>query len=62
MPAMAALNGKIYATGGWGGWAVDGAPDGKTEVHDPATNVWTTAATNPNPLAGSGVAVLITST
>ncbi|WP_241825599.1 carboxypeptidase regulatory-like domain-containing protein [Micromonospora sp. CB01531] len=57
-PVMAVLNGKIYATGGWGGWAVGGAPDGKTEVYDPATNVWTTAATNPNPLAGSAVAVL----
>jgi N-acetylneuraminic acid mutarotase len=54
-PAMAVLDGKIYATGGWGS---TGAPDGNTEVYDPATNAWTTAAPNPNPLAGSGVAVL----
>jgi N-acetylneuraminic acid mutarotase len=54
-PAMAALNGKIYATGGWGG---TGSPDGKTEVYDPAANTWTTAAANPHPLAASGVAVV----
>ncbi|MET8124335.1 carboxypeptidase regulatory-like domain-containing protein [Streptomyces sp. NPDC005065] len=54
-PAMAVLNGKIYATGGWGG---TGNPDGKTEVYDPATNAWTTAATNPHALAASGVAVV----
>ncbi|MGW4518019.1 carboxypeptidase regulatory-like domain-containing protein [Streptomyces sp. NPDC004393] len=54
-PAMAVLDGKIYATGGWGS---TGAPDGKTEVYDPAADAWTTAAANPRPLAGSGVAVL----
>ncbi|MDT0467208.1 carboxypeptidase regulatory-like domain-containing protein [Streptomyces gibsoniae] len=54
-PAMAVLNGKIYATGGWGS---TGAPDGKTEVYDPAADAWTTAAANPRPLAGSGTAVL----
>jgi N-acetylneuraminic acid mutarotase len=54
-PAMAVLNGKIYASGGWGG---DGNPDGKTEVYDPSTDTWSTAATNPDPFAGSGVAVL----
>ncbi|MGI5508091.1 carboxypeptidase regulatory-like domain-containing protein [Streptomyces sp. CA-106131] len=54
-PAMAALNGKIYATGGWGD---TGAPDGTTEVYDPATNAWTTAAANPHPFAAAGVAVL----
>ncbi|MER5684075.1 carboxypeptidase regulatory-like domain-containing protein [Streptomyces sp. NPDC002205] len=58
-PVMAVLNGKIYATGGWGlddrDW---GHPDGKTEVYDPATDAWTTAAANPHPLAASGVAVL----
>jgi N-acetylneuraminic acid mutarotase len=55
-PAMAVLNGKIYATGGVNG--DDAELDAKTEVYDPATNAWTTAAANPNPLAASGVAVL----
>jgi N-acetylneuraminic acid mutarotase len=54
-PAMAVLNGKIYATGGWG---TSGTPDAKTEVFDPAANAWTIAAVNPDPLAGSGVAVV----
>jgi N-acetylneuraminic acid mutarotase len=54
-PAMAALNGKIYATGGWG---FSGNLDPKTEVYDPAQNAWTIAAANPAPRAGSGVAVL----
>ncbi|MGW3635433.1 carboxypeptidase regulatory-like domain-containing protein [Streptomyces sp. NPDC005122] len=58
-PAMAVLNGKIYATGGLdldvSNW---GHPEAKTEVYDPATNAWTTAAANPHPLWASGVAVL----
>jgi len=54
-PAFAALDGKIYATGGWG---ASGDPDSKTEVYDPDANSWSTGPTNPDPLAGSGTAVL----
>lgn len=36
--AVAVVNGRIYAIGGWGGW-----PDLSTvEVYDPATNTWAT--------------------
>jgi N-acetylneuraminic acid mutarotase len=56
---MAALNGKIYATGGWGLNTWDwGHMVGTTEAYNPATNAWTTVAANPDPFAGSGVAVL----
>ena len=54
-PAMAAINGMIYATGGWD---FTGNPDAKTEIYDPAGDSWSTGASNPKPYAGSGTAVL----
>lgn len=35
-----------------------GSPDAKLEIYDPATNAWTTGASSPAALAGSGSAVL----
>ncbi|HEY2792521.1 MAG TPA: carboxypeptidase regulatory-like domain-containing protein, partial [Micromonosporaceae bacterium] len=54
-PMFAFVDGKLYASGGWGS---DSNPDPKTEIYDPGSNAWTTGASNPDPLAGSGVAVL----
>ncbi len=54
-PAHGFINGKLYIVGGW---AASGAPDAKLEIYDPATNTWTTGASSPAPLAGSGSAVL----
>ncbi|MEW2545762.1 carboxypeptidase regulatory-like domain-containing protein [Streptomyces sp. NPDC047002] len=54
-PAYATIGGRFYATGGWGS---DYLPDPRTEVYDPATDVWKTVADNPAPLAGAGTAVL----
>src|SRR5262249_16304062 len=45
----------IYASGGWDG---TGNPTSMLEIYDPATNTWSTGATNPKPYAGSGTAVL----
>ncbi len=49
------LGQKLYAVGGW---TAAGLPDPTTEVYDPATNHWSTAAPNPHPYAASGSAVL----
>lgn len=54
-PAFVAINGLLYAAGGWG---ADGTPDAKTEIYDPSSNTWSTGAAAPKPYAGSGVAVL----
>ena len=54
-PAFAAINGLIYAAGGWGS---NGSPDSKLEIYDPGSNSWTTGASDPTPFAGSGTAVL----
>ncbi len=54
-PAFAAIDGRIYATGGWGG---SGSPDSKLEIYDASSDSWTTGAPEPTPLAGSGVATL----
>ncbi|MEV5986628.1 carboxypeptidase regulatory-like domain-containing protein [Streptomyces sp. NPDC052051] len=54
-PAHGFINGKLYVSGGWG---ASGDPDAKTEVYDPATNTWSTAASSPKPYAGAGSAVL----
>jgi carboxypeptidase family protein/Kelch motif protein len=54
-PARGFVNGKLYATGGWG---ANGRPDAKLEIYDPETNKWTTGASAPKPYAGPGSAVL----
>ncbi|WP_406456524.1 carboxypeptidase regulatory-like domain-containing protein [Streptomyces sp. NBC_00876] len=54
-PAHGFINGKLYISGGW---AASGDPDAKLEIYNPATNTWTTGASSPAPLAGSGSAVL----
>jgi N-acetylneuraminic acid mutarotase len=54
-PAGAFIGGKLYVSGGWG---ASGDPDPKLEIYNPATNAWSTGASNPRPYAGSGFAVL----
>jgi N-acetylneuraminic acid mutarotase len=53
-PGVAAVNGKLYVTGGWD---TAGNPVAQTDVYDPATNSWATVAANPTPTAAPGVAV-----
>ncbi|MER5757500.1 carboxypeptidase regulatory-like domain-containing protein [Streptomyces sp. NPDC002088] len=54
-PAHGFIDGKLYAVGGWG---ASGSTDAKLEIYDPSSNTWTTGASSPTPLAGSGSAVL----
>ncbi|GAA1669558.1 hypothetical protein GCM10009765_18800 [Fodinicola feengrottensis] len=54
-PAGGYVNGKIYASGGWG---ASGAPLAATSIYDVASNSWSTGAAMPTPYAGSGHAVL----
>jgi N-acetylneuraminic acid mutarotase len=54
-PAAGFVGGRLVVSGGWGS---SGDTDGKTEIYDPSSDSWTTGATNPAPLAGSGHAVL----
>jgi hypothetical protein len=54
-PAGAFLNGKIYATGGWG---PTGDPLAATSIYDVAGNSWSTGAPMPTPYAGSGHALV----
>jgi hypothetical protein len=54
-PAHGFIDGKFYATGGWG---ASGNPDAKLEIYDPASDTWSTGASAPKPSAGSGSAVL----
>ena len=53
-PAAAAVNGKLYVTGGWDS---NGVPIATTEVYDPGSDSWSTVAPNPSPTAAPGVAV-----
>lgn len=48
--AVAAVNGKLYVTGGW---SAAGPPDGVLEIYDPATDSWSPGPANPSPLAAS---------
>src|SRR5256885_7030411 len=43
------LYGKLYVAGGWG---AGGAIVPRTEVYDPKTDTWLTAADLPRPVAG----------
>ena len=54
-PAHGIIDGKLYATGGWGS---TGIPDGKLEIYDTAAGTWSTGADDPKPYAASGTAVL----
>jgi subtilisin family serine protease/N-acetylneuraminic acid mutarotase len=54
-PSVAAVAGKIYAIGGWGG----GDPLASVDVYDPAAGAWSTlGAVNPAPRAAAGTAVV----
>lgn len=52
---MAALNGKVYAVGGFD---AAGAPVATVEVYDPSTNSWTQRASLPAPLHHLNVAAV----
>jgi N-acetylneuraminic acid mutarotase len=55
-PQAAAVGGKLYV---FGGWASTGTPVATVDVFDPAAGSWSTlAATNPQPRAAAGVAVV----
>ncbi|WP_435132455.1 carboxypeptidase regulatory-like domain-containing protein [Actinacidiphila sp. bgisy144] len=54
-PAYGFIDGKLYATGGWGS---DYQPDAKLEIYDPATDTWSTGASVPIAYASSGSGVL----
>ncbi|CAG7656762.1 Kelch motif-containing protein [Actinacidiphila bryophytorum] len=54
-PAHGIINGKFYASGGWG---ANGNPDAKLEIYDIATDTWSSGASSPKPYAGAGTAVL----
>ncbi len=54
-PAVAAIDGKIYITGGWN---VDGSNSDRTWRYDPATDSYTELAAQPLGLAASGRVVL----
>ncbi|WP_407676339.1 S8 family serine peptidase [Plantactinospora alkalitolerans] len=55
-PAVAALNGRIYALGGWG---TGSTPVATVDVFNPATGTWSTlpGVTNPEPRAAAAFAV-----
>ena len=53
-PGVAAVNGKLYVTGGWDS---NGNPIAATEAYDPGSDTWSTVAPNPSPTAAPGVAV-----
>lgn len=53
-PAVVAVNGLLYVTGGWD---TSGNPVAQTDVYDPASNSWSTVAANPHPAAAPGAAV-----
>jgi Carboxypeptidase regulatory-like domain/Kelch motif len=54
-PQVAAINGKLYVTGGWD---AQGNPIARTDVYSPASDTWTTVAPDPEPRTAAGVAVL----
>ncbi|MBO0871622.1 MAG: hypothetical protein J2P15_23975, partial [Micromonosporaceae bacterium] len=54
-PAVAAIGGKIYLTGGWN---LDGSVNSRSWVYDPAGNSYRELAPQPVGLAASGRAVL----
>ncbi len=55
-PAAAFVGDKMYVIGGW---TASGAQSDRVYVYDPEANTWeTTAARNPAPGAGSGIAVV----
>ncbi len=57
--AAAAVNGKIYATGGYSGYNSSGGLLTSTvEVYDPSTNTWSTAASMPTARFGLAAAAV----
>ena len=49
------IGNRFYVTGGWD---LSLQPTGTTNVYDPASDTWKTAATNPAPAAAAGTAVV----
>jgi Carboxypeptidase regulatory-like domain/Kelch motif len=54
-PNVAAVNGKLFVTGGWD---TSGNPIARTGVYDPASNSWSQVASSPHPSVAAGVAVV----
>lgn len=49
------IGGKFYITDGWD---VNDVPTGRTDVYDPTTNTWSSAASSPVPVAEAATTVL----